>query len=104
MREARVREDTGGPAVAPPDSGGSLGTMRILACCLALAVLGTPLHAQGLEDLITDLFIFGEGDEVLFLGGSGGSDNPAVQVHGDHFIPSVTYCFCFEANTCRTSP
>jgi hypothetical protein len=63
--------------------------MRILPCCLALALFGTPLHAQGLEDLITDLFIFGEGDEVLFLGGSGGSDNPAVQVHGDHFIPSA---------------
>lgn len=63
--------------------------MRILPCCLALTVFATPLQAQGLEDLITDLFIFGEGDEVLFLGGSGGSDNPAVQVHGDHFIPSA---------------
>jgi hypothetical protein len=46
--------------------------MRILPCCLALAVLGTPLHAQALEDKITDLFIFGEGEQVLFLGGSGG--------------------------------
>lgn len=56
--------------------------MRILPCCLALTVFGTPLHAQGLEDLITDLFIFGEGGDVLFRGGSGGSENPAVQVHG----------------------
>ena len=50
--------------------------MRILPCWLALAVLGSPLHAQALEDRITDLFIFGEGEEVLFLGGSGGSDDP----------------------------
>ena len=56
--------------------------MRIPPCCLALAVLGTPLHAQALEDKITDLFIFGEGEQVLFLGGSGGSDDPTIQVHG----------------------
>jgi len=46
--------------------------MRILPCCLALTILVTPLHAQALEDKITDLFIFGEGEQVLFLGGSGG--------------------------------
>jgi hypothetical protein len=63
--------------------------MRIFAGALLLVVLAAPLQAQALEDRITDLFIFGEGDEVLFLGGSGGSDNPAVQVHGDHFIPSA---------------
>ena len=63
--------------------------MRILPCCLGLAVLATPLHAQALEDKITDLFIFGEGEQVLFLGGSGGSDNPTIQVHGMHFIPSA---------------
>jgi hypothetical protein len=63
--------------------------MRILPCCLALAVLGSPLHAQALEDKITDLFIFGEGGQVLFLGGSGGSDDPAIQIHGNHFIPAA---------------
>src|SRR5919109_1023287 len=63
--------------------------MRILPCCLALALLCAPLHAQALEDRITDLFIFGEGDEVLFLGGSGGSDDPAIQIHGNHFIPAA---------------
>jgi hypothetical protein len=63
--------------------------MRILPCCLALALLGSPLHAQALEDRINDLFIFGAGAGVLFLGGSGGSDDPAVQVHGMHFIPSA---------------
>ena len=63
--------------------------MRIVPCWLLLTVLASPLHAQALEDRITDLFIFGEGDEVLFLGGSGASDNPNIQVHGDHFIPSA---------------
>ncbi|HEY7612213.1 MAG TPA: hypothetical protein VH764_04415 [Gemmatimonadales bacterium] len=63
--------------------------MRILPCCLALAVVASPLHAQALEDKITDLFIFGEGGQVLFLGGSGSSDNPTIQVHGMHFIPSA---------------
>jgi hypothetical protein len=63
--------------------------MRIPSCCLAFTILGTPLHAQALEDKITDLFIFGEGEQVLFLGGSGGSDDPTIQVHGMHFIPSA---------------
>jgi hypothetical protein len=63
--------------------------MRILSCCLLLAVLAAPLRAQALEDRINDLFIFGEGDEALFLGGSGAADNPQIQVHGDHFVPSA---------------
>jgi hypothetical protein len=63
--------------------------MRALRCCLLLALVGSPLHAQALEDRITDLFIFGEGDEVLFLGGSGGAEDPDIQAHGSHFIPSA---------------
>jgi len=63
--------------------------MRTLLVCLLLAAGASSLHAQALEDRITDLFIFGEGDEVLFLGGSGGSENPQIQVHGDHFIPAA---------------
>jgi hypothetical protein len=63
--------------------------MRLLPWCLLLAVISSPLHAQALEDRITDLFIFGEGEEVLFLGGSAGSDNPQVQAHGNHFIPAA---------------
>jgi hypothetical protein len=63
--------------------------MRALPCCLVLSLIATPLGAQALEDRITDLFIFGEGDEVLFLGGSGGSEDPQIQVHGNHFIPSA---------------
>ena len=63
--------------------------MRFLPCCLLTVVLAAPLRAQALEDRITDLFIFGEGEEVLFLGGSGGSQNPQIQVHGDHYIPAA---------------
>ena len=63
--------------------------MRFLPCCLLLLLAASPLRAQALEDRLTDLFIFGQGDEVLFLGGSGGSDNPGIQPHGDHFIPAA---------------
>lgn len=63
--------------------------MRVLPWCLPLVFIGSPLHAQALEDRLTDLFIFGQGDEVLFLGGSAGSTNPGIQVHGDHFIPAA---------------
>jgi hypothetical protein len=48
-----------------------------------------PLGAQGLEDRLTDLFIFGTGEQVLVLGGSAGSDDPAIRAHGLHFIPSA---------------
>jgi hypothetical protein len=63
--------------------------MRVLPWCLLLALIGSPLRAQALEDRITDLFIFGEGGQVLFLGGSAGADNPQIQAHGSHFIPSA---------------
>jgi hypothetical protein len=63
--------------------------MRLWHCCLFLTVIGSPLRAQALGDRITDLFIFGEGDDVLVLGGSAAADNPQIQVHGDHFVPSA---------------
>jgi hypothetical protein len=63
--------------------------MRAVLWCLLFAAAASPVRAQALEDRITDLFIFGEGEEVLFLGGSGGSDNPNIQAHGDHFIPAA---------------
>jgi hypothetical protein len=58
-------------------------------CLLLLGLAARPLHAQALEDRITDLFIFGQGEDVLFLGGSAASENPGIQVHGDHFVPSA---------------
>jgi len=58
---------------------------------MLLLMLGgaAPLLGQGLQDRLTDLFIFGAGDEVLVLGGSAAADNPAIQVHGSHFVPSA---------------
>src|SRR5437867_5473720 len=56
---------------------------------LALAV--TPLPAQGsggLRDKISQLFIFTEGKDPLFLGGTAGSDS-ATALHADHFVPSA---------------
>lgn len=60
-----------------------------LWCLLLCAAAARPLHAQALEDRLTDLFIFGQGDDALFLGGSAAADNPAIQVHGAHFVPSA---------------
>ena len=60
----------------------------LLVSCLALGVV-RPLEAQNLRQRISDLFIFGEGQEPLFLAGSGDPNNPIpLQAHGMHFIPS----------------
>ena len=57
----------------------------------AIVMLGVPCgaHAQTLRERISNLFIFGAGQEPLFLAGSGDPNNPAsLQAHGEHFIPS----------------
>ena len=61
----------------------------LLGPFLLLALTAAPLRAQSLEDDLNQLFIFGEGDEALHLGGSAASENPGIAVHGDHFIPSA---------------
>jgi hypothetical protein len=54
-----------------------------------LVALAPASSAQNLRQRISDLFIFGEGQEPLFLAGSGDPSNPAsLQAHGMHFIPS----------------
>lgn len=54
--------------------------------CIALPSVAA---AQGLRDRISDLFIFGPGQEPLFLAGSADPNNPAsLQAHGLHFIPA----------------
>ena len=59
-----------------------------LACAGSVA-MSSPASAQGLRDRISDLFIFGPGQEPLFLAGSADPNNPAsLQAHGLHFIPS----------------
>jgi hypothetical protein len=61
------------------------------AAVVLLPVLATTsLEAQGLRSKIDQLFIFGSGDEPLFLAGSADPSNPAsIQAHGSHFIPSA---------------
>jgi hypothetical protein len=64
--------------------------IRSIALATVLA-LGVPsiAPAQNLRERISSLFIFGSGQEPLFLAGSGDPNNPAaLQAHGLHFIPS----------------
>jgi len=62
-----------------------------LALLLALLLALAPrLAAQHLRDDLSDLFIFGEGHDPLFLGGTGDPNNPeAIRIHGDHFVPAA---------------
>jgi hypothetical protein len=51
---------------------------------------GGAVSTAGLRGKIAELFIFGPGQDPLFLAGSAGSTNPSsVQAHGTHFIPSA---------------
>ena len=57
--------------------------------CLAMAMAPVAV-AQGLRDQINELFIFGSGQDPLFLAGTADPNNPiSVQVHGSHFVPSA---------------
>src|SRR3954470_23419750 len=66
--------------------------LRSLALATTLLfALAPSTHAQSLRQRISDLFIFGEGQEPLFLAGSGDPNNPlSLQVHGEHFIPAAS--------------
>lgn len=56
----------------------------------ALIALSPSAGAQGLRDKISQLFIFGSGEDPLFLAGSADPSNPAsIQAHGAHFVPSA---------------
>src|SRR5215208_2295405 len=57
----------------------------------ALVLLGaSPLQAQHLRDDLGQLFIFGNGDSPLNLGGTSDPNNPeSVRAHGNHFIPAA---------------
>ena len=68
----------------------STAAVRTIALTAALLLALAPASsAQNLRQRISDLFIFGEGQEPLFLAGSGDPSNPAsLQAHGMHFIPS----------------
>src|SRR2546430_1494692 len=65
------------------------GPMRwCLWSLVAFTLAATPLEAQGLRDKISQLFIFADGKDPLFLGGTAGSDS-ATALHADHFVPSA---------------
>src|SRR3989449_5953217 len=60
---------------------------RYLCSLLGLTLAATSLDAQGLRDKISDLFIFGAGQDPLFL--SGTASDQATALHADHFVPSA---------------
>jgi hypothetical protein len=67
--------------------------MRFLLCAAAtLATLASaPLPAQGLLGQVSSLFIFGPGQDPLFLAGSADPNNPiSIREHGDHFVPAAS--------------
>jgi hypothetical protein len=63
---------------------------RLVVTSAMLLVATSPLPAQSLRDQLSDLFIFGEGHDPLFLGGTGDPNNPeTVRIHGSHFVPAA---------------
>jgi hypothetical protein len=63
---------------------------RHLVAFFAVLALASTANAQGLRERISQLFIFGAGEDPLFLGGTAGPNNPAnIRVHGAHFVPSA---------------
>ncbi|MEO6445485.1 MAG: hypothetical protein ABIZ91_01865 [Gemmatimonadaceae bacterium] len=66
--------------------------MNQIARCLGILLLLAPsvVQAQRLRDRLSQLFVFGPGQDPLFLAGSATSSNPAsLQAHGRHFVPSA---------------
>jgi hypothetical protein len=60
----------------------------LLTALLVAAPASAP--AQRLQDRISQLFIFGPGQDPLFLAGTATSSNPAsIRAHGRHYIPSA---------------
>jgi hypothetical protein len=66
-------------------------SLRTFLAALLFAPLCIPAsaNAQGLKGKISDLFVFGPGQDPLYLAGTGDPNNPAsLRVHGLHFIPA----------------
>lgn len=62
---------------------------RSVGLLVLLASVWAPVDAQGLRDRISSLFIFGPGEDPLFLAGSADPNNPQfIQAHGTHFVPA----------------
>jgi hypothetical protein len=69
---------------------------RAAALVLAFPIIASRAHAQtptapqGLRAKISQLFIFGPGQDPLFLGGTADPNNPAsIRAHGSHFVPAA---------------
>lgn len=62
-----------------------LSVLAVGACLIASPASG---QAPAMSDLLDRLFVFGDGDQPLFLVGSAGVSD--TEVHGDHFIPAET--------------
>src|SRR6267378_257351 len=73
-------------ALLPPRPGGPM--RRYLWSLVGLTLAVSSLEAQGLRDKISQLFIFADGQDPLFLGGTAGSDS-ATALHADHFVPAA---------------
>ena len=63
--------------------------LRVVLTLMLVLAPTVSLRAQSLREKISELFIFGAGQDPLFLGGSGDPRNPAsIQAHGNHFVPA----------------
>ncbi|HKP49140.1 MAG TPA: hypothetical protein VJU17_03925, partial [Gemmatimonadales bacterium] len=64
--------------------------MRRLLVAALLILFAGPAEAQHLRDRLSDLFIFGNGESPLVLGGTSDPSNPdSIRIHGDHFVPAA---------------
>jgi hypothetical protein len=64
------------------------GVRAVVALLCLLAA--SSAEGQGLRSKLSSLFIFGSGEDPLFLGGTADPNNPpGIQIHGDHFVPAV---------------
>jgi hypothetical protein len=63
---------------------------RLLPLLVLAGLAGRDAQAQSLRETLSGLFIFGEGQDPLFLGGTGAPNNPeSVRIHGSHFVPAA---------------
>src|SRR6476646_11036593 len=69
---------------------------RIVVAAVAALLVSSGAHTaraqidQSLRGKISQLFIFGSGEDPLFLAGTADPNNPAsIRVHGTHFVPAA---------------
>jgi hypothetical protein len=63
---------------------------RFLLTALLVLLAAPPLWAQHLREDLSELFIFGSGQDPLQLGGTSDPNNPeSIRIHGNHFVPAA---------------